>query len=151
MIEDTLIYEVLSRAARIPSDAEMFILAFNEDLKKEVIRLIQEDQLTAKGIDEAGTVIGYYSFMTEWITRGRKQEGDHYTLDDSGSFYRSMLVQVFGDGLEIDASSQTYSEMQGQSWWTDGILGLTDENLQRIIEMVKERHQKELNRILFEP
>jgi hypothetical protein len=62
-----------------------------------------------------------------------------------------MLVQVFGDGLEIDASSQTYSEMQGQSWWTDGILGLTDENLQRIIEMVKERHQKELNRILFEP
>jgi hypothetical protein len=151
MIEETAIYELISRAARIPSDAEMFILAFNEDLKKEVIRLIQEDQLTKEGIDEAGTVIGYYSAATEAITRGRKRAGDHYTLEDTGSFYRSMLVQVFGDGLEIDASSQTYSEMQGQSWWTDGILGLTDENLQRIIEMVKERHQKELNRILFEP
>lgn len=151
MIEDTLIYEVLSRAARIPSDAEMFILAFNEDLKKEVIRLIQDDQLTDKGVDEAGAVIGYYSAATEIISKGKKRAGDHYTLEDSGSFYRSMLVQVFADGLEIDASSQTYTEMQGQSWWSDGILGLTDENLQRIIEMVKARHQKELNRILFEP
>lgn len=150
MIEDTLIYEVLSRAARIPSDAEMFILSFNEDLKKEVIRLIQDDQLTDKGVDEAGAVIGYYSAATEIISKGKKRAGDHYTLEDSGSFYRSMLVQVFGDGLEIDASSQTYTEMQGQSWWNDGILGLTDENLQRIIEMVKARHQKELNRILFE-
>lgn len=150
MIEDTLIYEVLSRAARIPSDAEMFILAFNEDLKKEVIRLIQDDQLTDKGVDEAGAVIGYYSAATEIISKGKKRAGDHYTLEDSGSFYRSMLVQVFGSGLEIDASSQTYTEMQGQSWWNDGILGLTDENLQRIIEMVKARHQKELNRILFE-
>ena len=149
MIEQTAIYELISRAAQIPSDAEMFILAFNEDLKKEVIRLIQEDQLTKEGIDEAGRVIGTYSFMTEWITRGQKQEGDHYTLDDTGSFYRSMMVQVFGDGLEIDASSQTYTEMQGQSWWTDGILGLTDENLQSIIELVKERHRAELERILY--
>jgi len=149
MIEQTAIYELISRAARIPSDAEMFILAFNEDLKKEVIRLIQEDQLTKEGIDEAGTVIGYYSQATEIITRGRKRAGDHYTLDDTGSFYRSMMVQVFGTGLEIDASSQTYSEMQGQSWWTDGILGLTDENLQSIIELVKERHRAELERILY--
>lgn len=145
-----MIYELLSRAARIPSDAEMFILAFNEDLKKEVIRLIQDDQLTDKGVDEAGAVIGYYSAVTEIISKGKKRAGDHYTLEDSGSFYRSMLVQVFGSGLEIDASSQTYTEMQGQSWWNDGILGLTDENLQRIIEMVKARHQKELSRILFE-
>lgn len=149
MIEQTAIYELISRAARTPSDAEMFVLAFNEDLQREVIRLIQQDQLTKEGIDEAGTVIGYYSQATEAITRGRKRAGDHYTLDDTGSFYRSMMVQVFGTGLEIDANSQTYTEMQGQSWWTDGILGLTDENLQKIIELVKARHRTELERILY--
>lgn len=148
MLEGTAVYELMQRAVQVPNDKEMFIRSFNDDLKKEVLKLIQDDQLTRQGVDEDGSVIGTYSPVTEAITRGRKRAGDHYTLEDSGSFYRSMFVQVFGDGIEIDASSQTYSEMQGQSWWTDGILGLTDENLQKIIESLKERYANELQRLL---
>lgn len=131
------------------NDDQVWIECFTQDLRKEIVRLIQEDQLTDKGVDEAGVVIGYYSYVTELITKGRKQEGEHFNLDDTGSFYRSMFVMPFRDSFVIDANSATFEEMKSQEWYRDEILGLTDENLQKVIDKIGEKYREQMELLLY--
>lgn len=114
-------------------------------VKKSILDLIRINQLTQKGIDENESVIGYYSAVTDMITRGRKAEGEHYTLDDTGEFYRSMYVVVLKDSIVIEADFQ---KMTDQDWWTIDILGLTQKNLELYAQMVKENYIKYARRIL---
>lgn len=149
MFEETELYKTLRRVATAPSDDFIWISSFDYALKTEILNLIRNDQLTNEGIDEAGRIIGYYSFLTEIISGGAKREGDPYDLNDSGSFYRSMFVQVFKDSFVIDANSQTFFEMKTQDWYSDGILGLTDENLQKVIQKIGEKYRQQMEKILF--
>jgi hypothetical protein len=149
MLEETELYNTLVRVARGKSDNQVWMECFTQDLKTEIILLIQQDQLTAKGVDEAGRVIGLYSYLTELITKGRKQEGEHFTLDDTGSFYRSMFITVFNDSFVIDANSSTFEEMKLQDWYTDGILGLTDGNLQKVIDKIRQKYQQQMELLLY--
>lgn len=149
MFEETELYKTLRRVAMAPSDDFVWISSFDYALKTEILNLIRNNQLTNEGIDEAGRIIGYYSFLTEIISGGAKREGDPYDLNDSGSFYRSMFVQVFKDSFVIDANSQTFFEMKTQNWYSDGILGLTDENLQKVIQKIGEKYRQQMEKILF--
>lgn len=149
MLEETELYKTLQRVATGPSDDFVWISSFDYALKTEILNLIRNDQLTSEGIDEAGRVIGYYSFLTEIISGGAKEEGDPYDLNDSGSFYRSMFVQVFKDSFVIDATSATFQEMKTQDWYSDGILGLTDENLQKVIQSIGEKYRGQMEKLLF--
>lgn len=149
MLEETELYKMLYRVKTGPGDDQVWIECFTQELRTEIVKLIQEDQLTRKGVDEAGEIIGYYSYFTELITKGRKQEGDHFTLNDTGSFYRSMFVMPFRDSFIIDADSNTFAEMQTQDWYSDGILGLTDENLQKIIDKIGQKYRDQLHKLLF--
>lgn len=142
---DTRIGEVL-RKAKLLSDAMAWMDLFTTGLKTEIIRdWIQKDQLTGRGIDADGTNIGHYSFMTEWISKGRKQEGDHYTLDDTGEFYRSMWITVLRDEIVIDGDS---SRMEDQDWWRDEILGLSDENIEKLIQKAREHYPNYVRKVL---
>jgi len=149
MLEETELYKTLLRVRTGKNDDQIWIESFTQDLRKEIVKLIQQDQLTEKGIDEAGVVIGYYSYLTELISNGRKQEGDKFNLDDSGSFYRSMFVTPFRDGFVIDASSQTFNEMKSQEWYRDEILGLTDENLQKVIDEIGKKYREQMESLLY--
>lgn len=149
MLEETSLYQTLRRVSALASDDIAWLTSFDYDLKAEITRLITEDQLTKEGIDEAGRIIGYYSYLTEIISKGKKQEGDPYDLNDTGSFYRSMFITVFRDSFVIDAASPSFTEMQQQDWYSDGILGLTDENLQKVIQEIENRYSKQMEQLLF--
>jgi hypothetical protein len=149
MLEETQLYSTLRRVATGPTDDFVWISSFDYALKTEILNLIRNDQLTNEGIDEAGRIIGYYSFLTEIISGGAKKEGDPYDLNDSGSFYSSIFVQVFKDSFVIDAASSTFEEMKTQDWYSDGILGLTDENLQKVIQEIGNRYSKQMEQLLF--
>lgn len=113
-----------------------------------ILDMIRDDQLKAEGVDANDEVIGFYSWTTSRLNP-KKRFNTPYTLDDTGSFYKSMFVQVLVDRLIIDANSGTFTEMQEQEWWRDDILGLTDENLQKLIEEVKQSYIDYARRILF--
>lgn len=149
MLEETELYKMLYRVKTAPSEDLLWLNCFNTELKNKILNLIREDQLTKEGIDEAGKVIGYYSYLTELITKGRKQEGDPYNLKDTGSFYRSMFVIPLRDGIVIDANSATFDEMKKQEWYSDGILGLTDENLQKVIIDVQKKYEEQIAAIFY--
>lgn len=136
MIGETAIDKHLKRT-KLLFDSVAWLDAHTSQVKEDILNLIRESQLMAEGVDEDNQIIGTYSFMTELISGGRKQEGDPYNLNDTGEFFRSMYIKVLADSIVIDAN---YAKMEDQDWWSIGILGLTQENLDKYAEMVKENY-----------
>ena len=136
MIGQTSIDEHLKKT-RLLFDSVAWLDAHTSQVKEDILNLIREAQLMAEGVDEDNEIIGTYSYMTELISGGRKQEGDPYNLNDTGEFFRSMYIKVLADSIVIDAN---YAKMEDQDWWSIGILGLTQENLEKYAEMVKENY-----------
>lgn len=144
MIGETAIDEHLKKT-RLLFDSVAWLDAHTSQVKEDVLNLIREAQLMAEGVDENNEIIGTYSYMTELISGGRKQEGDPYNLNDTGEFFRSMYIKVLADSIIIDAN---YQKMEDKDWWSISILGLTQENLDKYAEMVKENYIKYARKIL---
>ena len=143
MIGKTEIDEHLKRALLL-DDGIAWIEANTDKVKKEILDLIRDDQLY-EGVDEDDDIIGYYSYWTELLSNGRKKQGEPYNLKDTGQFYRSMFVKVLKDSIIIDAD---FEKMEDQDWWSIGILGLTEENLDIYADMVKKNFILYARRIL---
>jgi hypothetical protein len=145
MIGASRLHEMLRKHRQL-SEAVAWLEAFTPQMKREILDWIRKDQLTDKGIDSDGRVIGTYSYVTEIISRGRKQQGAHYTLDDTGALYRSMYVTVLREAIEINADD---GKIKDQDWYTKKIIGLTDENTQKLIAEVKKRYIAIFRKVLF--
>jgi hypothetical protein len=145
MIGASRLHEMLRKHRQL-SEAVAWLEAFTPQMKREILDWIRKDQLTDKGIDSDGRVIGTYSYVTEIISRGRKQQGAHYTLDDTGALYRSMYVTVLREAIEINADD---GKIKDQNWYTTKIIGLTDENTQKLIAEVKKRYIAIFRKVLF--
>tara|TARA_R100000742_G_C4239346_1_gene59326 strand:+ start:72 stop:527 length:456 start_codon:yes stop_codon:yes gene_type:complete len=142
---DTKIGEVLNKTL-ILSDADAWIRSIDLNLKRNiVVDWIQTDQLLSKGVNSLNAVIGYYSPLTEILSGGRKKAGTPYTLFDTGAFYRSMFVSVLANEILITAND---TKMLDQEWYTKHILGLNEENLQKLIFKVKENYIKYIRKVL---
>lgn len=137
------LHEML-RKGKLLNEAVAWYNAFSPRTKTEVLDLIRQEQLMKKGIDGTGKVIGYYSMLTVRINP-KKKFNTPYTLYDTGAFYRSMYVRVLMESIEIDADTQ---KMEDKKWYTTKILTLTDENLIKVQNMVKESYIKQFKDIL---
>ena len=137
------------RAERLLKDGVVWLETFRNDtaFKTEILDWIRFDQLKAQGVDEDGEVIGFYSYVTEVASRGRKQQGTPYTLEDTGAFYRSMFISATVDSLIINGDTE---KMERQSWWRDGIMGLTDLDMEKLRDGYKERLIAYAQRVLFD-
>jgi hypothetical protein len=141
------LHEMLLRGRKL-NDFQAWERAVDHKVKKEIIRLIQVEQLTNKGIDKNGEVIGHYSYATELITQGRKEEGDHYTLNDSGYFYDSMHVIEIPNAILINADAKKEDDDLFEKYGTS-IIGLTNENTEIPKKWILENYKKQLVNILF--
>ena len=142
---DTRLGETLKKALLL-DEAQAWIESITPGLKRDIIvKWIQEDQLFKKGVDSNDEIIGLYSQATQVISNGRKIAGTPFNLNDTGAFYRSMFVNVLKDSLIIEADP---GEMEGQIWYDNDILWLTDENLEKFIEEIKFGYVEYIRRIL---
>jgi len=142
---DTRIGEVLKKTSLL-YDSIAWVELFTYDLKKEILlSWIQNDQLIKQGIDSEGNVIGHYSEATEIISGGLKKAGDRYTLKDTGDFFSSMFITVFFDYIEIDAD---FDKMINQEWYREQIIGLSYENIQRLVQKAKYNYPTYVRRVL---
>lgn len=144
MIGKTAIDEHLKKQKDL-FDSVAWFEANTPKLKELVIMLIQDKQLLSEGIGSEGGVIGTYSYWTEVLSGGRKQEGDPYNLNDTGDFFRSMYVKTLSDSISINAD---YSKMADKDWWNINILNLTDENLELYIAEIKKNYISYARRVL---
>jgi hypothetical protein len=120
--------------------------------------LIQDDQLQ-KGIDGTGERVtdnegnNSYSFWTELISNGKKQQGDPYTLKDTGEFYQSMVFLLGKDYFKVDANPNKTNEFTGKvtnlfDKYGDEIVGLNEKSIEKLTEKLTERFIAEIYEIL---
>ena len=133
--------------AKMLSDAVAWYESIDAKMRKAILEYIQNDQLTKKGIDEDGDVLGHYSLYTDILTNGRKGFGEHYTLKDTGDFYKSMFVVVLRDALVIEANPKKGDDNLFYKFG-EGIIGLTDENLEKLIGRLKTKYIRHVRKRL---
>lgn len=119
----------------------------NEILKRKIIELNTERQLGDEGINALGRIIGLYSYATEFLSNGKKRAGDPFNLNDTGAFWASFEVKVSQGFITIDADGDKGDDDLFDKYGIE-ILGLTDDNLQILIEDAKKLYEEYYRSIL---
>lgn len=110
--------------------------------KDEVIILNTESQLFFKGIDSTGTKLesigGGYSAFTKNIKSIKGQPTNRVTLKDTGEFYDTFTVSAKDkdDSFTINANTIKDEDDLTDRWGED-IIGLTDESIEELNEIIK--------------
>jgi len=145
-IGQSKLHELLRRRLLL-SEALTWIKAFDPVNKRIILDLVREDQLRRKGIDGDGKVIGYYSLTTSFINP-LKKFNTHYTLYDTGEFFKSMYIRVLADRIEIEADSNKGDEDLFIKYGNE-IVKLTDENKELVAEIIRKEYRKIVRKTLF--
>jgi hypothetical protein len=152
-----IIINKLNRIKRDLRPSKIWLRVFSKKrVQKYVIEeLLQREQLFEKGIDETGSPITNadngrttYSRLTEILSGGRKKEGEHYTLFDSGEFYKSMVFLLGNNYFQIDADPIKQNDNLF-SKFGEGIIGLTEQSKEKLRVRLKFEYQIELKRLLL--
>jgi hypothetical protein len=122
------------------TEDKIWLFAVDKDVQNEIIRINTEDQLEEEGIDSLGRKLGNYAPSTIAYKRRKGQRYDHVTLKDEGDFYNSFNVKVNVNEIIIDADdSSKYNKPLFEVWGVD-VLGLTDDNMNYIKQMILENY-----------
>jgi len=128
---------LLKRAKKINISKIVNAILRDKKVQVYILNLNRYEQLYDFGIDANGKSLGEYSAKTIIIKEAKNQPFDHVTLKDTGDFYKSFKLIIGANEFEIDANTEKddkdLAEVYGE------ILGLTDENVQIVIELFKER------------
>ena len=137
---------IITKNAKILNEVSAWINSFDIQIKNEIIYLIQYEQLVSKGIDAKGKVIGLYKPFTEQLNP-LKKAGEHYTLLDTGEFFKSMFIDVMRDSIIINGNGQKDNENLFIKFGDD-IVGLTDENKEKLADLLLEKYINYVREIL---
>lgn len=148
IVDFTRIDNVLERAANI-DETKVWFFAVDKDVQDEIIRMNTEDQLEEQGIDSLGRQIGEYAPLTIMYKKMKGQRFDHITLKDTGDFYNSFRILVKVNDIEIDADDQKEDTALFEVYGID-VLGLTEENMRYLREMILENYIKYLQNEVFQ-
>lgn len=110
---------------------KVFLLTFNDkELLDLVITLNTEGQLRI-GLQATGVNLPRYSLATQFISGGKKKQGDLFTLFDTGEFYRSFDIFHNSNAITIEADTDKpdkdlldYGDLLGLTDKSIGILNL---------------------------
>ena len=149
MIDFTPINTILQNALSLNEDKVWIWSVDEKEVKDEIIKMNTNDQLYELGIDSKGKSLGEYSPITIIYKRSRGERFDHVTLFDEGDFYESFTVKVNNKGFEIDADDVKSSDTALFDVYGEDVLGLTDENMKYLREIVLERYKKYLYERIF--
>lgn len=115
-------------------------LIANAEVRKFILNLNTKDQLFIKGVDSNNVGLGLYapSTVQSKIDRGVPVPSDsHITLFDTGEFYSTFVIIPGKDFFEIDANPIREDTDLFREYGEE-IVGLNDENLQKVIDLFKE-------------
>ena len=131
---DTVLGEVINTFKFMENKTFWKYILQDKKFQTWTLDLIRQDQLFKEGQDGDGNILGYYSAYTEQLNP-EKKEGSHYTLNDTGKFYESMIFNIFVDYLEIDADPIKTDKDTGEETnlfqkYGEDIIKLNEENLE---------------------
>lgn len=111
------------------------LFRFIKSISAEIIKL-NVDQINKESKDIFGNPIGFYSYMTEVLTNGRKKQGEPFDGDDTGRWLKSFYLDVQGDSFRIFATDpKTHIILDSEYWLSDDLFGLSDKDLKNLISV----------------
>jgi len=117
-----------------PDKVSKALFLFIRSIEKQILDKNKE-QIFEKSQDIYEQALGFYSFSTEQITKGRKKKGDPFDGKESGDLFNQMYMQEVSGVVRFGSKSPHYAEiLKSKSWLSKDIFGLTDENLNKLIE-----------------
>lgn len=126
----------------------------NPEIQKRILDLVRIEQLFKRGISGDGTDLNSltqsgngYSVNTKKRKRKKNQPTGHVTLFYTGEFYKSFRFILTRSNFHIEADAQKEDSNLFDDFGT-AIVELTDESIDRLVEMLIPLMQKELKRIL---
>jgi hypothetical protein len=129
------LYQVIDNVLKLDSTKVGIEIYGESEVQRFIIDLNRIEQLFKKGVDSDNKPIGYYSEVTDIFTQGQsfsfeglsstKRAGNHYTLLDTGYFYRSFQVHLTGTGFIIEADDEKEDTYLTDRYGLE-ILGLSD-------------------------
>ena len=122
------------------NDETMWFEVIDREAQFEIIRLNTDEQLYNQGIDSKGVSLGEYSEVSVEVYL--KPEG-HIRLYEEGDFYDSFTVYVKRDSIEIYANDIKEDVVLTDEYGID-ILGLTDDNMNILIDMLRDNYIKQI-------
>lgn len=122
-------------------------LLSDKALQDRIIYLNTEDQLFQRGEDKLGRTLesigGGYSPFTIQIKQEKGQPYDRVTLEDTGEFYESFHVVNEDTYIMIIANPMKGDKDINQEWGGHTI-GLQVQNVQKIIDEIKDKFIQEV-------
>lgn len=117
-----------------PDKVSKALFQFIRNIEKQILDKNKE-QLFEDSQDIYGQAIGFYSYATEQITKGRKKKGEPFNAKESGDLFNQMYMQEVSGVIRFGSKSPHYADiLKSNSWLSTDIFGLTDENLKTLIE-----------------
>jgi hypothetical protein len=143
----------LDKFKQLDADKMAYQLTRTGNFQDLVVELNTKDQLYNKGEDSKGESLsdigGDYSPITIEISKrkGRpKKSASSINLNDSGDFYNSFRVTPFIGGFDIDADPIKDDTNLFSEWGVD-IVGLNEQNLDKIRQEYAKYFQEEISKI----
>lgn len=117
-----------------PDKISKALFKFIRSIEKQILDKNKE-QIFENSQDIHGQAIGFYSYATELITKGRKKKGEPFDGKESGDLFKQMYMQEVSGVVRFGSRSPHYADiLKSKSWLSTDILGLTDKNLKELIQ-----------------
>lgn len=129
------------------ANEEQQVLDLVRDDETLVLDLNRDQQLFDEGKDSTGKDIRpRYTPFTVAIKRSKGQPTDRVTLKDTGRFHASFRIIYGSDNFELIALDSKTNRLKAK--YGDKILGITDPNLQTLIDIFKPELIQKLRKLL---
>lgn len=127
--------EQLSKAKKLqPGKLQNDLFRFIKSIEKELLDK-NKDQILNESKDIFGNEIGFYSYATEVISKGKKKKGEPFTGFETGDFFKGFYMQEVSGVLRFGSSDPKTSKiLSSEHWLSDELFGLSDEDLKEVIE-----------------
>lgn len=146
---DVLLGEFAEKFETIGKNIESFALKSIEG-KEEVLADLNRTQMFLEGIRSDGSDIEPpYTNFTVQLKQEKGQRTDHVTLRDTKDFHDSIVYDLnpFEGNIGIDATDVKTPDLI-EKYGID-ILGLTDENITRLVLLIEFNITEELEKFLL--
>ena len=147
-IMEALLIEVRKLRRKLDINKILVKIFSDPKFQLQIINKVRYGQLYKEGVSEDNVVIGTYSPYTEKINPAKKA-GTPYTLLDTGEFYASFRILLGDTYFIIDADGDKGEEDLFIKFnFAGNLIGLTDANMDWLIEMLKPKINEQIENIL---
>jgi hypothetical protein len=124
----------LTKAKKLqPKKLQDDLFKFVKSIEKELID-IEKNRILNESKDIQGNDLGFYSFATEQITKGRKKAGQPFTGFETGDFFKGFNMQEVSGVIGFNSSDpKTNAILNSEAWLSTEIFGLSDNELKKVI------------------